>query len=276
MINLDDLTHAYLAAHPLDAARELERLPALSVAQLLGAIPVRLSAPVLGAMLPGAAARCLAPLAIERLGLVLGALSAPAAAGVLRHFDDVRRARALEQLPTGLALACQTLLRYPDDALGAVVDTDVVALPAAAAAGDALQAVARLQQGHPPDVYVLGAEQQLLGVVPVAQLLTANEGVTLQTLLKSVVTLPALMPLQAAADSPAWSEANVVPIVERGGRFLGVLSASTLRRRLLTQPAASPADGAGLPTAAFNAYWLAVSSLTEAVVAAVAAPTRTP
>lgn len=268
MTEVDDLTRAFVAAHPVEAARELERLDAADAAALFARAPARLSAPVLAAMLPAAAARCLAPLADDRAALLVGALGAPAAAGIVRHLEAARRRSLLDALPTAAALACRALLRYPADSVGAVADASVVALPAGATAADALDAVRRGERAAETDVYVVGDDQRLLGVVGMAAALRAPAAASLRSLLRPVATLPALMPLGAAAGHPGWREAVALPVQEHGGRFLGALSAAALRRALAAAPPSAAAGAepslAGLLGAG---YWSAVSSLAEAIVA---------
>ena len=277
MSDLDDLTHAFVAAHPLDAARELERLEIAEAAALFEQVPARLTAPVLAAMLPQAAARCIALLAPERAAMVLSALAAPTAAAVLRHVPDSARRSALDALPTAAALACRALLRYPQDAVGTLVDTSVVVLPGTATAGEALHALRRREGEGTADVYVVGDNHRLLGVVTLPALLRAAEGAALHSLQRPLATLPALMPLAGAAAHAAWREANTLPVVEHGGRFLGALSAAALRRALAARPVAIAATEQSLAGILGESYWSAVSSLSQAAVALLPAlPRRQP
>ncbi len=275
MTELDDLTHAYVAAHPVDAARELERLEVAEAAALFDQVPARLTAPVLQAMLPAAAARCLALLAPERAALVLGSLGTPAAASILRHVAQPERKRLLEALPTAASLACRALLRYPEDAIGALVDTTVVSLPAGAGAGDALAAVRRRDGDASSDVYVVGDDHRLLGVVTLPALLRAPDGARLSSLLRpAAAALPALMPVAGAAAHAAWRETNMMPVLEHGGRFLGALSAAAVRRALAALPVPTVATEQTLAGILGESYWSAVSSLSQAAVSMLPAESR--
>lgn len=268
MTDLDDLTQAFVAAHPADAARELERLDDEDVAALFEQAPARLSAPVLEAMLPAVAARCLALVPVERAALLLGSLGTSAAAGLLRHVADARRKVLLDALPTAAALACRALLRYPDDAIGALVDTSAVALSAGATVAEVLTAVRRREaDSTATDVYVLGDGHRLLGVVSLAALLRAAAEVRLQTLARPVAALPAMMPLAGAIEHTAWGEASELPVLEHGGRFMGALSAAKLRRAVAARPAPAGPTEQSLAGVLGEGYWSAVSSLAQAIVA---------
>lgn len=267
MREIDELTHAFLEAHPVDAARELERLPGGDVAALFERAPARLMAPVADAMLPHAAAAALLPLGTAQAALILAAMRAPGAAGVLRHAPEALRRRLLDELPTATALACRTLLRYPDDAIGALVDTAVVAMPAGARASEALEAVRR-QGGEPgADVFVVTDTLRLAGAVSVATLLRAAPDARLETMLRRLPSLPALMPWSAAAASAAWNEAGSLPVVEHDGRFLGSLHATALRSALAGRHGDTGPAAGSLAAVLAQGYWAAVSSLSGALVA---------
>ena len=274
MTELDDLTHAFVAAHPVDAARELERLDTAQAAALFDAVPARLTAPVLEAMLPQAAARCVALLPPERAAMVLGALGAPSAASILRHVAEPVRRSFLDVLPTAAALACRALLRYPEDAIGALADTTVVSLRAGDSALDALEAVRRRDSNASTDVYVVGDDHRLLGVVTLPALLRAAEGARLQSLHCPVATLPALMPLAGAVSHAAWRESNMLAVLEHGGRFLGALSAAAVRRALAARPLTAAATEQTLAGILGDSYWSAVSSLSQAAVSLLPAPAQ--
>jgi len=268
MADLDILTNAFLVAHPADAARVLDRLPAAEAAALFDRAPARLGAPVLAAMLPHAAARCLTALDVARGGLLLAALSAPAAAATLRHVADPARTRLLEALPTAASLACRALLGYPDDAIGAWVDTDLVALPADAHAGEALDAVRAATEVPRAPVFVVGADQRLLGAVEVPVLLRTPADTRLDALMRPAATLPAVSPLAGAAAHPAWQDAEVIAVVERGGRLVGALHRRELERALRGRSVVPSAPDSSLFAVLSVGYWTAVASLVEAALTA--------
>lgn len=266
MTDLDELTKAFVVAHPVDAARELERLDEQDAAALFEQAPARLSAPVLEAMLPSTAARCLQRVSPARAALLLGSLGAPSATSILRYVADPQRKGLLDALPTAAALACRALLRYPVDAIGALADMSVVALPAGATVGDALAAVRRREAEDATDIFVVGDDHRLLGVVTLPVLLRAAAETRLQALLRPVAALPALMPLAGAIAYPAWRESSLLPVAEHGGRFLGALSAATLRRAVAARPAPVGDAEQTLVGVLGEGYWSAVSSLAQALV----------
>ena len=139
MAEAQTLTLAFVSSHPADAARVLEGLPAADAAALFASLPARAVAPALTAMLSPAAARIVVALEdTEALGL-LTAAGVQGAVGILRHVAEPRRTRLIDGLPTVAALASKLLMGYVEDSVGAWTDPDVLALPGATHAAEALE-----------------------------------------------------------------------------------------------------------------------------------------
>jgi magnesium transporter len=260
MASAESLTHAFMRSHPAAAAQVLEAQPADEAAALFLRVPARIAAPVLEAMIPGAAARALGALEEGRAIELLAALGARQAAALLRRSPEPLRSRLLAGLPTGRALASRLLLGHSEDTVGAWADPEVVALPAQARTGDALER-ARRGEASVERVYVVGAGQRLLGSVSLGTLLRAGEQAGLDSLMTSATAaLAARTPLAAAAAHPGWRRDSVLPVVEAGERLLGVLSRETLERALRTTASRRKADAEGtLAGMIARGYWEALS-----------------
>ncbi len=275
MADHDVLTHAFLAGHPEDAARVLEQLSAEDAAALFESVPVRLSAPVLSAMLPYSAARCLRPLDKARAAMLLGAISIPGAAAVLRNLPEGRRNALLDALPTATTLACRALLGYPEDSVGGCVDTEIIALSLDARVEDAMDAVRGARVVPTGPVYVVDAQRRPLGQIELSVLLRAGARDRLDALMSTVpVTLPAVTPLAGASAHPVWRDADIAAVVERGGGMVGVVCRSALhgaqrRRRKEGELVADSMSGV-----LALGYWHAVSGLIDATLSLMAPPPR--
>jgi magnesium transporter len=275
MAEADVLTNAFLASHPDAAARVLEQLPAEEAAALFDRTPARLGAAALGAMLPYTAARCLAFVDLARAAMLLAAISVPAAAAVLRNIPEPRRASLLDALPTAASLACRALLGYPEDSVGACIDTEVIALPPESRAVDALEALRAARDLPTGPVYVVDAMRRPLGEVALPVLLRAGAQQRLDTLMSALtVTLPAVTPLAGAADHPAWRDADVVPVVERGGGLVGVVARRALLRASRVRRADDGPEPESLAALLALGYWNAVLGLVEATLSLLAHPPR--
>jgi magnesium transporter len=265
MADAESLTHAFMRAHPAEAAQVLEALPAAEAAALLTRTPAHTAAPVLGAMLPASAAQAVGAVDDERATELVGALGAQPAVALLRHIGEPRRSRLIAGLPTAAALAARALLGYPEDSVGAWAEPGVVAVAPETPASEALERTRRTDStlGY---VFVVDASRRLAGWLPLAVLLRAPTGARLEALMsRPPALLAATTPLAGAAAHPGWQAASVLPVVEVGERLLGALSRDALERALgRARDAAPPAGGETLLGVLARGYWESLSGITEA------------
>jgi Mg/Co/Ni transporter MgtE len=273
MADPERLTLTYLDAHPGDAARVLERMPVGECAALLARVPARVAAPVLGAMLPTAAAHQIAALEDPPAMALLAALGPQAAVTILRHVSESRRLRLLEGLPTATALTSRLLLDYEEDAVGAWTDPEITALLPETRVGEALERVRHGGAERVERVYVIDAEQKLLGILELTILLRAPSSSRIADLASlPPAPIAANTPLAAAANHRGWGSSATMVVVDRGGRLIGVLRREALMRALARAPVAqAAASDATVAGALARGYWGAVSGLFAACLAALPA-----
>lgn len=268
MASSEALSHAFLEAHPADAARVLERLSSVSAASLLKSTPTRLAAPVLSHMLPMSGARCIEHLEDADAAGLLRAVGAQNGAALLRQFETGRQGRLIALLPTPVALMYELLLGYPRGTVGACMDPRVPGLPADMNAGDALERIRRGEETASPAGFVIDHDQRLRGQLALVELLRASATTPLSRLVHpSPHRLPAQSLVAGLQDHPGWHEASALPVVERGDRLVGVLTHSAMRRALALaeQPRTRGPSDSTLAAIA-GAYWFSVSALLQAVV----------
>lgn len=273
MADAEILTLAYVSSHPADAARVLERQPTSEAAAVLARLPARAAAPALVEMLPPAAARVIAAVG-DRVALaLLTAAGAKGAVAVLRHVAEPRRTRLVDGLPTVTAVAAKLLLGYPEDTVGAWADPHVVALAPELGALEALALVRGEPEGEAGEVFVVGEDRRLLGVVDLATLVRAPEWRTLSALMRPpAATLPAVMPLSGAISLRAWKRSTALPVVERGERLIGVLRIEALAEAVASgRGGREPVGDMTLVEYGARSYWEVVAGLVRAGLALVPA-----
>lgn len=268
MASSEELSYAFLEAHPADAARVLERLAPASAAALLQSAPQRLASPVLRQMLPLAGARCLEQMEdSETIGLLRG-VGAQAGVALLRHFGTERRAQMLAELPTALTLAYELLLGYPEGTVGAWMDPHALALPADMSSADSLERVRRAEDAPVADPYVIDRNQRLMGYVELADLLRADAAVPLTRLVRpSPHQLPAQSLLAGLRNHPGWRESSTLPVVDRSDRLVGAITHAAMQRALsLEYSPPTPRNAENTLAGVAGAYWFGVSALIQALV----------
>lgn len=268
MADAESLTLAFVTAHPVEAARILERLNALDAAALFERVPARASAPVFKAMLPSVAARILSMLGAGTAKALLAAIGTQAAVSILRQIAEPQRGQLVAGLPTTAAMASRLLLHYPDDSVGAWIDPDIVVFPPETTVAEAL---ARIGIGNEPQVelvFSVGRYQQLVGVTGLHNLIRASREQKLASIVeKPPVVLSANATVSGVARRRSWQQSPVLPVTDRNGKLIGVLRRGTLDRALARESQPLPADNAELLVTMFaGGYWNAFSVLAHTIV----------
>lgn len=230
MADQPELTLSFLRRHPESAAEILETLDTDTAAAFLQRVPPRLAAPVMAAMLPFYAARCLALAGEDFTAGLIPAMPAVAAAAVLRRLPLTLTERLLERIPARPAFRLRLLLRYPATTVGAWMEPGVPALPAGITVRDAWKRLREEAEALDRFLYVVDREQRLQGRLAAAELLRADHDMPIERLTVTVPhTLSARGDLAAVAEHAAWRECDPLPVLSRDGRFLGVAHYAVLR-----------------------------------------------
>jgi Mg/Co/Ni transporter MgtE len=260
----DHLTEGYLERHPAAAARSLARLDERDVADLIASSPAHLSAGVLAHMTTGMAVRCLEQLQPKTAAEIAAYMPAQAAVPRLRLMSRDRLQLLLSNLPRLSAARLRLHLRYPETAIGALIDTDVLTLGQELRVGDALRQIrhSRARQNH--SLYVLDDRRHLAGMVDISDLLAQADRVPVFRIQQKVpVVFNVRASIHAVDDHPAWLNHDALPVVNRSGAFQGVLQRAAVMREeqsLLTE-VAEQRELATTRLALADLLWLAFASL---------------
>lgn len=187
------------------AARELEGLSAREAGALLAA-------------LPGAAVRT-----------VLAALSETRAAQVLAAVEPDARDRVLAALPPRRRAGILALFEHSPDTAGALMDPRVTPFRADMTVGDALRRIRTFREKEFDAIYLVDAAGRLSCLVPLAELVTADEATRLDDLQRyPPVSVAAQATREEIVAALRDQRATALPVVDGAGRLIGVLRHSTL------------------------------------------------
>lgn len=268
MARARELSLAFVESHPGDAARVLEHLSTDDATAFLKLLPVRLGAPVLRHMLPTSAARCLEQLDDETAAGLVRDLDAQTGSAMLRYVRQPRRDQLIAQLPTTAALAFRLLLTYPEDTVGAWINTHCLAVSPETPVSEALERLRQSPESAGTFLYVVDADWRLKGMAAITDLLRAGRGTAVaQTMQPARHHLSARASLAAAHQHQGWKEYHALPVLERQERFIGALEFTVLHRaieQLHPEVAASaPADSLSLLT---RSLWMVFANLLQALI----------
>jgi len=229
-----DLALAFLHSHPPSAAEILEQQPMQDVAAFLHDVPHTYAAPVLESMLPQYTARLCKHLEPEIAAGFLSRMEISRATVVLRHADESVQQSLLDLLPEKTAIACKLLLNYAEDQVGAWMLVHTATLPDDCTAGSALQRLVAFEDDEGSEaVYVVDREGNLHGLVYVSKLLRSTPETPITALMqKSPDAISGRTSLTSAANLIGWTSVDMLPVISRNRRLVGVLRHVDLRKGL--------------------------------------------
>jgi magnesium transporter len=225
------VARAYLANHPEDAARELERAHPSEAAHVLTALTPAVAADVLRAIAPSAAAACADALADGPLAAIIAWLPADAGSAVLRRLDEARRQAVLALVDESVRSRLSGKLSYEENTAGSLADPIVPALAEDVTVADALLHMRRSRSHVLHYLYVVTRDGVLTGALTLPELMSARSRETIGSLMqRDVVRLEAHEELTGVAAHPAWSDYDALPVVDASRRLIGAIRHRSIRR----------------------------------------------
>ena len=157
-------------------AEQLERAPEDAARETFRQLTATQAAAVIAELETADAAKLLDGLPDDRIAACLELLPRTVTTDLLGSFSEARRAEILSALPPEKAAVISTLLRYPPESAGGIMDTRFVAIRAGETSEASLARV-RTAPVRPADdvsyIYVTDDAQKLVGVVSLRDLVFA-------------------------------------------------------------------------------------------------------
>lgn len=258
------LSHLFCETHPSDAASILVRLPPEYVAGFMSSL-----SPVQGIILiqhmPTAyATQLLSYFESDFSARLLSHADLATAARVLRTFNIRERESLMSYMDTSQAAQLSRILNYAPGSIGSLVE-----IPALTAMGDwsvkyAQRELKKIRNRSLFDFPVVDDDHHFLGLVTVHSLLFAKEHVRLEELCTGKeLALPAYTTIASVINHPLWTNHLSLPVIDRGGIFMGLLFHSALKAQIPGSLGARSQDVLAPVMAIAELYWVASSSVIE-------------
>lgn len=239
------LAEEFIGSHPAEAARVLERLPSVPLVNLLNELPAPVAAECLRALAVSKSAEILVETAPDRAGRIFEVLEPHDVAAMLRPMAPDQRDRLLAGAPAKVSETTRRLLDHPEGTAGALMDPRVPPLPADISVAEAKSLIRASSPHAMYYVYVVDRDNFLIGVLNLRQLMLTSSKQSLESLMRRPVsTLPSTADRAAILGHPGWRDLHALPVVDRSGRFLGVLRHETVRRLESEGRSSEPYQGA--------------------------------
>ncbi|HEX9812883.1 MAG TPA: magnesium transporter [Burkholderiales bacterium] len=271
----------FLLDHPREAARKLESMPAADVADLLATQPSHVLVPVWQCLASDTELAVLPHLPDSLLRFLLTELDPARSAAVLNRLERDTRDVYLALLDPQVAQEIRTLMAYPPDTAGEMMDPRVSSFRDEVTVEEALARLRVAKRRGLREIFLIDDDERLNGRVYIQDLALAEPDQPLGML---------RLPIAAAAQDTAPREEVVekmqndavsdLPVVNFEGKLVGVIRQSALMSAvqeetlvdIQTMVGASRDEGA-LSKASFAVVkrlpWLQINLLTAFLAAAV-------
>ncbi len=234
------LTDAFIEKFPQEATEALETAPADEIVQLLHSLPPDRGAQILGRISTALATSVLKKLQPDQARRNLTVMDPVGAALLLGSLDPESRELQLDRLDAGLARELRDLMSYPQASAGRLMQPRPPSIPARLTVKQALHRLRRLPARDTAVLVVTDDSGRLLGLVDLADVVHADPGARLETLVQitTPVRVNALTPREEIIDLFSRYRLRLLPVVDIENRLLGIIRQSTVIKAAQEEAAA--------------------------------------
>lgn len=233
-MTLERISKRFIERHPHDAVRIVERLADTEKSALLNSLDPEYAADILQAMTPADAVSAIALMTPVQSLPIFKSLSPNLAAGSLRRLPaDLRRDILTEAGQHGDLKNVRTLLQFPPDVAGAVMDPETAAVQEHMTAGEVVDFARRFPDKLRNIIYIVNVVNELMGFIEARDLLILQDKTSIRSAMKPIqYKLNGRAYLHAAHDNAGWEHFDDLPVVDYHGIYLGSLSRAAILQAL--------------------------------------------
>jgi magnesium transporter len=227
---LDRLAREFVARYPADAARTLQDLDAEEAAAVLTASRPGEIAAVLTRVGPDVAFRIAQRLPPDAAPRLVGEADPMLATALLRRLESGEpRDAVLNRLPAARRRELESLLTYPEDSAGSLMDPLAPVFRHDARAGDVAATLHESRRFRDEVILVVDDEGRLMGTLATVKVLLADPDERLATLEpRRTASVQALAPREDVAELIEHQRLTAIPVVDIDARPVGALSQRAL------------------------------------------------
>ena len=213
------------ALHPADVAEMLNAVGRPeSRRKVFALLDTATAATVVTRLSPAVRAEILESLSTDQLRRIVEELDSDDAADLLEAVSNERAQAVLEQLPGAVAARIQQLLKYPPDTAGGLMKSEYAAVLEGATVEEAIEIVRTLAEAVADihNVLVVDHRFHLLGVLPLARLILARAGQTVDAVMdRQVISVTVDTDQEEVARLFRKYDLVSLPVTDPRGALLG-------------------------------------------------------
>ncbi|MCB1691949.1 MAG: magnesium transporter [Pseudomonadales bacterium] len=202
---------------------------------------------------------------------------------ILQHLPDTMTQQILQSMDANDRSRVESLLSYPEDAAGGLMDTDTISVRPRVT----LDVVLRYLRRHAElpagtdCIYVVSASNEYLGMLPLTKLLVTDPSLTVrEMMITDVEPIPVSMPESEVAAIFERYDLVSAPVVDESGRLVGRITIDDVVDVIIDEADHSLLGMAGLAddedtfapilkTARSRAFWLGANLITAFIASSV-------
>ncbi len=222
----------FFELNPTDAAHSLESLSEEEAVVILKSVSPELSSRAFNSLEPHFASNLLSNLPDEIAVQIFGKMTVPRAAELVLCIQrQEEREKLLEQIGPAQADQIRKLITYPEDTAGRIMTPNVVAFNEKMQVGEAIRKLRSMaQKGTALNYfYVTDSNNSLKGVLNMRELLLADEGALLDSvMIPKVFCVEASMDREKVIQALGGRSFISVPVVDKNNHLLGTIRTDEL------------------------------------------------
>ena len=214
----------FFQLYPDEAAKILENLPVQEIVHLLTAESTPRAVAVFERLTPETAGQVLARMSEEDARRLLPALDPARAAVLLARLDEDVCNKRLDLLDAGTARELRSLMTYPPDSAGSLMDPRTTTFRPHTTVEEALTRLRPLRQRRIHDVFLVDGEGHLVGMVALQDVALASPTEQLAGLARGAsASVQAIATREEVVEELTQRKLTSLPVVDFAERLLGVL-----------------------------------------------------
>ena len=218
------LTSAYAESFPDEVARALEAADAVEAADYLDSLPTDVARAVVERLSPTMGAACLAAMGDHSTRQLLESIEPGRAAALIGQLNQDERDANLALINAPLADELREILTYLPDTAGHFMDTRVVTFSPELTAQQALKRLQDLRRTRVTSVLVVDHNGLLEGLIPLAEVVFAEDDTTLESLVTHAApSVHVMAPRDEVVEVLTRTGVTLLPVVDLDNRLLGAI-----------------------------------------------------
>lgn len=223
------LNRRYVLDYPYEAAMRIEQMPPGEAASVLSLQSADVQVGLWKFMTVNAGASLLNALPEQLRGEILTAMTPGEALRFLSVMEDAERDRCLALVSPDVERDLRTMLTYPEDSAGRLMDSRIQVFRDTMPASQALEMLRKAKAKTSKSLFLVDDEGKLSGRVAIQDLALADPEQPLSTFAEPVIaTVNAVSSGQEVADTMERYKIVDLPVVDLQGTLMGVVYNATL------------------------------------------------